>query len=130
LRFDVQQIPLEDDTYDTIFCNHVLEHVESDHKAMQELRRILKPGGLAIMQVPLDPDYEVTDEDTSITDPVERERRIRQYDHVRLYGRDYPQRLEAAGFKVRVFDAEKELPEGWFDKYALPKRELLYVCTK
>ena len=82
------------------------------------------------MQVPLDPDYEVTDEDTSITDPVERERRFRQYDHVRLYGRDYPQRLEAAGFKVRVFDAEKELPEGWFDKYALPKRELLYVCTK
>lgn len=130
LKFDVQDIPLEDNTYDTIFCNHVLEHVDSDHKAMVELHRVLKPGGMAIMQVPLDPDYDKTDEDTSITDPAERERRFRQYDHVRLYGQDYPQRLEAAGFKVSTFDAQKELPEGWFEKYALPKREMLYVCTK
>ena len=130
LRFDVQNIPIEDNTYDTIFCNHVLEHVDSDHQAMVELHRILKPGGLAIMQVPLDPDYEKTDEDITIKDPAERERRFRQYDHVRLYGQDYPNRLKAAGFKVTVFDAQKELPGGFFEKYALPKREMLYVCTK
>jgi len=130
LRFDVQKIPIEDNTYDSIFCNHVLEHVDSDHQAMSELCRILKPGGLAIMQVPLDPDYEKTDEDPSIKDPAERERRFRQYDHVRLYGQDYPDRLKAAGFKVTVFDAQKELPEGFFEKYALPKREMLYICSK
>ena len=130
LRFDVQNIPIEDNTYDTIFCNHVLEHVNSDHQAMVELHRILKPGGLAIMQVPLDTDYKKTDEDITIKDPAERERRFRQYDHVRLYGQDYPDRLKAAGFKVTVFDAEKELPTGFFEKYALPKREMLYVYTK
>ena len=97
---------------------------------MRELRRILKPGGLAIMQVPLDPDYNKTDEDPSIKDQAERERRFRQYDHVRLYGKDYPERLTAAGFKVTTFDAAKELPAEWFSKYALPKREMLYVCTK
>lgn len=130
LKFDVQDIPLEDNSFDTIFCNHVLEHVDDDIKAMKELHRILKPGGLAIMQVPLDPDYEVTDEDPSITDPEERERRFRQYDHVRLYGQDYPDRLKKAGFKVTIFNAEKELEAQWFAKYALPKREMLYVCSK
>jgi|TARA_B110000116_G_scaffold84160_1_gene73311 SAM-dependent methyltransferase len=130
LRFDVQNIPLEDNLYDTILCNHVLEHVDDDLKAMSEMCRILKPGGLAIMQVPLDPDYESTDEDITITDPVEREKRFRQYDHVRLYGQDYPARLKAAGFTVTTFDAEQELPAGWFAKYALPKREMLYICTK
>lgn len=130
LKFDIQDIPLEDNSYDTIFCNHVLEHVDDDAKAMREFYRILKPGGLAIMQVPLDPDYEVTDEDPSVVDPAEREKRFKQYDHVRLYGQDYPNRLRTAGFKVKEFNAEAELPEGWFDKYALPKREMLYVCTK
>ena len=130
LRFDVQNIPLEDNTYDTIFCNHVLEHVDDDRKAIREFQRILKPGGMAIMQVPLDPDYEVTDEDPTIKDPAERERRFRQYDHVRLYGQDYPERLKECGFKVTTFNAEEELPDGYFEKYALPKREMLYVCTK
>ena len=130
LRFDVQNIPLEDNSFDTILCNHVLEHVDDDLKAMSEMCRILKPGGLAIMQVPLDPDYALTDEDITITDPVEREKRFRQYDHVRLYGQDYPNRLKAAGFKVTTFDAQQELPEGWFSKYALPKREMLYICSK
>ena len=84
LRFDVQNIPIEDNTYDTILCNHVLEHVDDDRKAIREFQRILKPGGMAIMQVPLDPDYKVTDEDPTIKDPAERERRFRQYDHVRF----------------------------------------------
>ena len=130
LRFDVQNIPIEDNTYDTILCNHVLEHVDDDRKAIREFQRILKPGGMAIMQVPLDPDYKVTDEDPTIKDPAERERRFRQYDHVRLYGQDYPVRLKECGFKVTTFNAQEELPDGYFEKYALPKREMLYVCTK
>ena len=130
MRFDVQNIPIEDNAYDTIFCNHVLEHVDDDRKAIRELHRILKPGGMAIMQVPLDPDYKVTDEDPSIKDPAEREKRFRQYDHVRLYGQDYSERLKECGFKVTPFDAKKRLPPGYFEKYALPKREMLYICTK
>ena len=92
MRFDVQDIPIEDDTYDTIFCNHVLEHVDDDKQAItRTCTAFLNQEVLAIMQVPLGPRlYEVTDEDPSIKDPVERERRFRQYDHVRLYGQDYP----------------------------------------
>ena len=123
MRFDVQNIPIEDNAYDTIFCNHVLEHVDDDRKAIRELHRILKPGGMAIMQVPLDPDYKVTDEDPGIKDPAEREKRFRQYDHVRLYGQDYSERLKECGFEVTPFDAKKRLPKDYFEKYALPKEK-------
>ena len=110
--------------------NHVLEHVDDELKAMKELCRILKPGGLAIMQVPQNPDLKKTISDPTITDPEERHRLFGQYDHVRLFGQDYPDILKKAGFKVEEVDYSKKLTKEEFDKFALPKRELLYVCTK
>jgi SAM-dependent methyltransferase len=130
LSFDVQEIPLPSDTYDVILCNHVLEHVPNDIKAMREIHRILKPGGWAIMQVPLNPAWEKTLEDPTITDPEERHRLFGQYDHVRMYGQDYPERLLQAGFSVTAIDYSQKIPKELFAKYALPVGEILYVAVK
>lgn len=130
ISLDVQNMPLANNDYDVVFCNHVLEHVPDDKKAMREIHRILKPGGMAIMQVPLNPDLEKTIEDPSITDPEERHRLFGQYDHVRLFGQDYEDRLTEAGFKVTVVDYGAKLSREEFTRYALPPRENLFVCIK
>jgi hypothetical protein len=130
LHFDLHDIPLEDNQYEVIFCNHVMEHVKDDLKCMQELHRILKSGGWGIMQVPIDASRNSTYEDWSITDPKEREKHFWQYDHVRLYGLNYPKRLKEAGFKVDIIDFSKELPTEVFERYRIPKSELLYVVRK
>ncbi len=130
ISLDVQNMPLEDNTYDVVFCNHVLEHVPDDNKAMREILRVLKPGGMAIIQVPLNPAWEKTLEDPSITDPKERHRLFGQYDHVRMYGQDYHERLLKAGFLVTVVDYSKKISPELFQKYALPVGEKLYICSK
>ena len=130
MHFDLHQIPLEDNRFDVIFCNHVLEHVTDDAQCLRELYRVMKPGGWGIFQVPWVPGIEVTDEDPSITDPAERERRFLQYDHVRIYGEDYPQRLTAAGFTVEKVELFKTLPQDEVERYRLPSDEPLYVCRK
>ncbi len=130
LHFDLHNIPLDDNQYDVIFCNHVMEHVKDDLQCMKELFRILKPGGWGIMQVPIDHSRTETYEDWSITDPKEREKHFWQYDHVRLYGLNYPKRLEEAGFRVEIVDFSKELPTEKFERYRIPKTELLYVVHK
>jgi len=130
LHFDLHNIPLEDNQYDVVFCNHVMEHVKDDLQCMKELHRIMKPGGWGIMQVPIDASRTETYEDWSITDPKEREKHFWQYDHVRLYGLNYPKRLEEAGFRVEIVDFSKELPPEKFERYRIPKTELLYVVHK
>ncbi len=130
VQMDIHDIPFEADTFDVVFCNHVLEHVTDDAQCMRELCRVLKPGGLAIMQVPHYPEIGPTIEDPTLEDPKERERLFGQYDHVRKYGNDYHLRLQAAGFQVTPFDYTKEFPKEEVKKYALAKGEILYVCTK
>lgn len=130
LHFDIHQIPLDDDQYDVIFCNHVLEHVDNDHQCMQELLRIMKPGGWGIFQVPIDASRQETYEDPTITSPEEREKHFWQYDHVRLYGLDYPDKLKAAGFNVEVFDYTKEFPKEQYERMRLYPNELIYVVSK
>lgn len=130
LHFDLHKIPLEDNQYDVIFCNHVLEHVEDDHQCMKELHRIMKPGGWGIFQVPIDSTRTETYEDPTITTPEEREKHFWQYDHVRLYGLDYPDKLRAAGFDVEIYDYHKDLPEEQAKRYRLQPDELLYVVKK
>jgi hypothetical protein len=101
VRMDITAIESPSDYFDVILCSHVLEHVPEDRKAMAELFRVLKPGGWAILQVPIGP-AEETFEDPTVTDPVERARLFGQFDHVRLYGRDYKKRLENTGFSVQL----------------------------
>jgi SAM-dependent methyltransferase len=98
VKMDIHQIPFDANYFDVVLCNHVLEHVQDDIKAMSEIARVLKPGGWAILQVPFfSPVPEVTYEDPTITLPREREKAFGQDDHVRKFGQDYTQRMQRAG---------------------------------
>tara|TARA_R110002020_G_scaffold293535_5_gene509149 strand:+ start:67438 stop:68205 length:768 start_codon:yes stop_codon:yes gene_type:complete len=130
IKADICDLPFEDDAYDFIFCNHVLEHIPDDTKAMQELYRVLKPDGIAILQIPQDLKRENTFEDDSITDPKERAKIFGQYDHVRVYGRDYFEKLRKIGFKVQEIDLTAQISAQEVDKYRLAQGEILPVCSK
>ncbi len=127
LHLDVTNIDLPDNQYDVVICNHVLEHVNDVNKAFSEIKRILKPGGWAILMVPINPDVD-TWEDPSITDPEERKRCFGQYDHVRQFGRDYAQVLEKAGFTVDADRLYYDLTEEQRQRMRLarPGEELVY----
>jgi len=130
IKADICKLPFKDNEFDVILCNHVLEHIPDDTKAMQELYRILKPGGMSILQIPQDLNREKTFEDNSITDPSERAKIFGQYDHVRVYGRDYFDKLRSIGFKVNEIEYSKSLSEVQIDKYRLAKGEILPICYK
>ena len=130
VKADICALPFEDNSYDLILCNHVLEHIPNDLKAMRELYRVLKPRGTAILQVPLEEDRENTFEDDSITDQQERTRIFGQYDHVRVYGQDYYNRLQKAGFKATPVDYIKEVTEGDIKRFALPTERIPVVTKK
>ncbi|MGB3591834.1 MAG: methyltransferase domain-containing protein [Nonlabens sp.] len=130
VKADICNLPFHDNTYDYILCNHVLEHIPDDRKAMKELYRVLKPGGTAILQIPLDNDREVTFEDDSIIDKKERARIFGQYDHVRIYGMDYFKRLRAAGFEVETIDYTSQIEPELVNRYRLAAGELLPVVHK
>lgn len=128
VKMDLHKAPFADNSFDVVFCNHVLEHVEDDKQCMSELYRVMKPGGLGIFQVPIDYNRETTYEDPTIVTPEDREKHYWQNDHVRLYGRDYGKKLEAAGFKVEYNEMAKTADAN--DRYRLAKEEILYVCRK
>jgi predicted SAM-dependent methyltransferase len=130
LHFDLHSIPLEDNRFDVVFCNHVMEHVTDPLQCMKELFRVMKPGGWAIMQVPQDMTRETTYEDSTITSPEDREKHYWQKDHVRLFGRDYPNWLEKAGFKVEEFELKKHYDAAKIGRFRLMKDEILYIFKK
>ncbi|MBW2960935.1 methyltransferase domain-containing protein [Mesonia sp. JHPTF-M18] len=130
VKADICNLPFKDNEYDFILCNHVLEHIPDDTKAMQELYRILKPNGIAILQIPQELEREFTFEDNSITNPKERAKIFGQYDHVRIYGRDYFDKLKSIGFEVIEADYTRELSEELINKYRLAKGEIIPVCIK
>ena len=130
VKADICDLPFEDATYDVIFCNHVLEHIVDDAKAISELYRVLKPGGWGVFQVPQNVKMVETYEDFSITDPKLRQQHFGQYDHVRIYGLDYFKRLEKAGFSVKKIAVKDYFSEPQIHKYALMKSEILPVVFK
>ena len=130
VKMDVHDIPFEDNSFDVIMCNHVLEHVQDDRKVMKEFYRVIKKGGWGIFQVPIDTNLEKTFDDPSITDPKEREKHYWQDDHVRLYGLDYGNILSEAGFEVVEDDYINTLDPKLVERYALPKGEIIYFCKK
>ncbi len=130
VKANILNLPFEDNSFDLVFCNHVLEHIEDDHKAMTELFRVLKKGGMGIFQIPQDLNLDKTYEDFSISSPEERMKHFGQYDHVRIYGRDYFKRLRKVGFQVDEIDYSSKLDPKLVDKYRLAKGEVLPVCYK
>jgi len=130
VKADICDLPFEDNSYDTILCNHVLEHIPDDSKAMKELFRVLKPGGYGIFQIPQDLNRETTFEDNTITDKAERAKIFGQYDHVRVYGRDYFDKLRSIGFKVEEVDYTASLSTEEIEKYCLAKGEIIPVVYK
>lgn len=130
VKADICDLPFEDNQYDVILCNHVLEHIPDDTKAMQELYRVLKPGGMAILQIPQDLSRATTFADDSITDQKERAKIFGQYDHVRIYGRDYFDKLRSIGFKVVEEDYTNKIAPELVEKYCLANGEIIPVCFK
>lgn len=130
VKADICNLPFENNSYDIILCNHVLEHIPDDTKAMQELYRVLKPGGMAILQIPQDLTRELTFEDNSITDREERAKIFGQYDHVRIYGKDYFNKLREIGFKVDEVNYTTSLSPEDVDRYRLAQGEILPICWK
>ena len=130
VKADICNLPFKDNEFDYIFCNHVLEHIPDDTKAMSELFRVLAPNGIGIFQIPQDLSREVTFEDHIITDPKERAKIFGQYDHVRVYGRDYFEKLRKNGFDVTAVDYTKKLSKEEIEQYRLAQGELIPVCRK
>lgn len=130
VRMDVQDIPSADDSFDAVICNHVLEHVPDDRRAMREIRRVLNPAGWAILGVPLQPGRETTFEDPDVHSPAERERVYGQFDHVRAYGRDYAERLEECGFDVEMVRYGAGLGADACARYGVRAETAIPVCRK
>lgn len=130
VKADICNLPFKDNEFDVILCNHVLEHIPDDTKAMQELYRVLKPNGWGIFQIPQDMYRATTFEDNSITDKKERAKIFGQYDHVRVYGRDYFDKLRTIGFKVEEVDYTSTLSEDEIIKYCLAKGEIIPLVKK
>lgn len=129
LKMDIQAIPLGNESVDVIFCNHILEHVESDFRAMSEMYRVMRHGGWGIMLSPVNLTLEHTFEDDSITDRAERTRIFGQYDHRRNYGLDYADRLRSVGFEVEESDYAATLTEEERHRYGL-RTEIIYIARK
>ena len=130
IKGDICNLPFSENQFDFILCNHVLEHVNDDIAAMLELFRVLKKNGVAILQVPIDLTKNKTYEDSTITDKKERMKAFGQYDHVRIYGKDYFERLEKSGFKVEKNFYSKNFTDEEIYKYGINKNEIIPICRK
>ena len=130
IKADICDLPFLDNSYDFILCNHVLEHIVDDNKAIRELYRVLKKNGIGIFQVPIDYNRDTTFEDFSVTNKKERNKLFGQYDHVRIYGLDFFDRLQKAGFLVEKCEYTSKLSKEDIIKFCLPKKEIIPICRK
>lgn len=130
VKADICNLPFKDNSFNFILCNHVLEHIPDDTQAMKELYRVLAPNGTAILQIPLNYTRKKTFEDDSITDTKERAKIFGQYDHVRIYGMDYFDKLKQIGFKVEANPYTETLTQKEINRFRLDSNELIPICTK
>ena len=130
IRLDITHLPFEDDTFDVIICNHVLEHISDDRQAMNELFRVLKPEGFSMVQVPISEVLEKTFEDKTVLTEEERLKHFGQKDHIRIYGKDYFKRLTSSGFKVTVYNPFEESSHPMLEKLALDPVERVFIASK
>ena len=130
VQMDITDIRYPDNSFDVIYCSHVLEHVPDDRRAMRELARVLKPGGWAVLAVPLREHALATFEDPTITDPKNRDRFFGQSDHVRWYSAsDFQRRLEESGFSVTVDRFAEQFSDELVSRHGL-SREAMYLVKK
>jgi len=125
---DIKSLNYNNNQFDFIYCSHVLEHIDDDLQAMAELYRVLVAGGKSLIAVPIN--NHLTDEDPSITDPVEREKRFGQRDHVRVYGLDIADRLSSVGFDVEMVSSSKFIVDNEFRKIGINDEEYIFLCSK
>ena len=125
---DITDIRYPDAAFDVVICNHVLEHVVDDGRAMREIGRVLRPSGFAILQVPIASTLATTFEAPEVVDPRDRARTFGQCDHVRLYGADYVTRLVAAGFAVEVHNARDVFGDAFCARHALCAAENVHLA--
>jgi len=130
IDLDILNLPFEENSFDILICNHVLEHIPDDTAAMKEIFRVLKKDGTAILQVPLAYGLQHTVEDEAAKTEKEREEKFGQYDHVRLYGLDYANRLENVGFKVEVTKPSDFINSDLINKYSVNAKENIYAAIK
>ena len=130
IKADICKLPFKKFEFDLIICNHVLEHIDNDFMAMEEIYRVLKKNGIGILQVPIDESLSITFEDKTIIDPKKKSELFGQYDHVRKYGKDFYDRLKSVGFKVKKIDVQKNLSEKEIKEYSLPKYEKIPFVIK
>ena len=130
IKGDITNLSFKNNTFDLIICNHVLEHIADDRSAMSEIYRVLKKNGMGILQVPIDNNLEKTYEDITLVSKKDRTKHFGQYDHVRVYGRDYKDRLENIGFIVNFINYTDEIENNLISKYGLIKGELIPIVKK
>jgi SAM-dependent methyltransferase len=130
LQTDITALCFGDESFDVVICNHVLEPIPDDRRAMREIIRVLKPGGWAILQVPIAASRIATVDGPSVSSPSERLRLFGQDNHVRLYGKDYARRLEAAGFIVELHSLPKENGDSYARRFGLLRDEDIYLARK
>lgn len=126
-RLDVTNLPFPDSSFDVVLCSHVFEHVDDDATAMAQVRRVVSPDGWAVLDAPVDGGRATTYEDPTVTSAKQRQQAFKQWDHVRIYGRDYVERLDAAGFDVQL---DRFVPQpGESERWGLrPGLDRLYYC--
>jgi SAM-dependent methyltransferase len=129
IKMDIQNMPVESGSFDVVFCNHVLEHVDNDRMAISEIYRVMRSGGWGILLSPVNYERETTYEDAALTTPEQRMAAFGQYDHKREYGRDYGMRLAEAGFDVEEIDYIRELTDEQIQRFWL-RREIIYRVNK
>ena len=131
INMDITHLKYPDNYFDFILCSHVLEHIPNDIDAMKELYRVLKPNdGFGILQVPIELDREITYEDHTITSPIEREKAFGQFDHVRIYGKDYIQRLKSVGFEVELDEFANKTSNADKFRFGFGKGKSLFIVRK
>ncbi len=129
MHFDLQEIPLEDNSYDFCICSHTLAHIPDDIKALQELRRVLSPDGKLIVMERLY-DRKETYQNPNVRTKADRLEHYEQDDRWRIYGQDFIQRLSSVGFEAEEYDYVKTIDESTIEKYGFNTIDMLYLCKK
>ena len=130
IKADICNLPFNDNSFDYILCNHVLEHIYDDEKAMKEIYRVLNKNGIAILQVPIDINSNYTHDGRDLDNKQDRNKLFGQYDHLRMYGLDYFKKLKNIGFKVKNENYLSNISQDEKDKYSLHNAGSIPICIK